>query len=281
VLALMAARVLELAGATVVIFESADAATADAADRIDQTIRSSVSQRGRAVLGLATGATPEPIYARLVELHRRNELSFAAVRTYNLDEYYPISPCDPHSFHAYMHRHLFQHVDLPANQAHLLDGTIPEPAIPEHAAAFERWMADDGGLDLQLLGLGRNGHIGFNEPCELPASEALKLPTRLVDLHPTTRADSANDVGDVAKVIPRALTIGIAPILASRAILIVALGAKKADPVAQSLLGPMSARVPASLLQSVPGKVTWILDEASARELKTGEPQRHKGTESF
>ena len=150
--------------------------------------------RGRAVLGLATGATPVRLYASLVARHRRGELSFADAATYNLDEYYPISPFDPKSYRSYMHRHLFGHVDLAPNRAHLLDGTVPEAFVAEHAAQYDRWIAADGGLDLQLLGIGRNGHIGFNEPTDRPVAETLALPTRLVDLHPITRADAARGV---------------------------------------------------------------------------------------
>lgn len=261
------ARTLDLAGATVVVCADAPAACRAAADRLVRALQTAREARGKAVLGLATGSTPEPIYARLVALHKAGELSFANVSTYNLDEYYPIRPADPNSYRAYMHRNLFAHVDLPPNRAHLLDGTVPEPFTAEHAAQYERWIAADGGLDIQLLGLGRNGHIGFNEPGSLPVEEALALPTRLVDLDPITRADAAKEFGDESRVIPRALTLGVAPILAARAILVVALGANKADPVARSLTGPMTAQVPGSLLQAVPGKVTWLLDEESARGL--------------
>jgi glucosamine-6-phosphate deaminase len=261
------ARVLELAGATVAVHGDAPSACRAAADRIVQVMRSAQRARGRVVLGLATGSTPVPIYARLVALHREGALPFDSVTTYNLDEYYPISPFDPNSYRAYMQRHLFGHVDLAPNRAHVLDGTVPEPAVAAHAAEYDRWIAADGGLDLQLLGLGRNGHIGFNEPCDLAVAEALALPTRLVDLHPVTRAGAAYDFGGEDRVIPRALTMGVAPILAARSILIIALGANKADPVARSLRGPLTAQVPGSLLQTVPGKVTWILDEAAAREL--------------
>jgi glucosamine-6-phosphate deaminase len=261
------ARVLELAGASVLVFADRSSACRAAADRLADALRSAVATRGRAVLGLATGSTPEPIYARLVGLHREGELSFAKVATYNLDEYYPISPFDPNSYRAYMHRHLFTQVDLPPNRAHLLDGTVPESATAEHSAQYDRWIAADGGLDVQLLGLGRNGHIGFNEPSDLPAEEAMRLPTRLVDLHPITRADAAKDFGGESRVIPHALTLGVATILAARSILVVAFGPHKAEPVAQSLRGPITPRVPGSLLQSVPGKVTWILDAAAAQGL--------------
>jgi glucosamine-6-phosphate deaminase len=260
-------RTLELAGASVQVFADAPSASRSAADRIAAVIRREVGARGRAVLGLATGGTPVQVYARLVDLHRAGELSFAGVVTYNLDEYYPIHPSDPNSYRAYMHRHLFGRVDLPANRAHVLDGTVPEAFVAAHAAEFERWIAADGGLDLQLLGIGRNGHIGFNEPSDLPVEEALRLPTRLVDLDPVTRADAARDFGNEADVIPRALTLGVAPILSARSILVLALGPNKAEPVARALTGPMTARLPASLLQSAPGRVTWLLDEAAAHRL--------------
>lgn len=261
------ARVLEIAGAKVLVHADRASACGAAADHLVSALRGALAARGRAVLGLATGSTPVPIYARLAALYREGALSLADVATYNLDEYYPISPFDPNSYRAYMHEHLFRHVDLPPNRAHVLDGTVPEAAAAEHAAAFERWIADDGGLDFQLLGLGRNGHIGFNEPSDLPVEQALRLPTRLVELDPITRADAARDFGDEARVIPRALTLGVVPILAARSILVVALGARKAEPVARSLKGPMTARMPGSLLQSVPGKVTWILDTEAAREI--------------
>jgi len=260
-------RVLSLAGATVQVFAEVPLACRAVADRIAQVTRSALDTRGRAILGLATGSTPIPVYARLIELHRAGELSFANVTTYNLDEYYPISPLDSNSYRSFMYKHLFGQIDLPPNRAHLLDGSIPEAFAAEQAAAYDRWIAADGGLDLQLLGLGRNGHIGFNEPSDLPVAEALALGTRLTHLDPITRADAAKDFGGEDKVIPRALTLGVAPILAARTILIAAFGPNKADAVARSLTGPTTARVPGSLLQTVPGKVTWYLDEASAKGL--------------
>ena len=238
-----------------------------AAGLIEEAIRASLDVRGRAILGLATGSTPEAVYARLVERHEAGALSFRDVTTYNLDEYYPISPVDPRSYRTYMHRHLFGRVDIAPDRAHVLDGTVPERCVAEHAAEFERWIEADGGLDLQLLGIGRNGHIGFNEPTDLTVAEALRLPTRLVPLHPVTRADAVREFGSEEAVIPRALTMGVATILAARSIVILATGTRKAEIVAAALTGPMTAAVPASLLQSVAPRVTWILDEAAAGAL--------------
>ncbi len=167
-----------------------------------------------------------------------------------------------------MHRHLFEHVDLKPNHAHVLDGTVPIFSVPGHASAFDRWIEIDGGLDLQLLGIGRNGHIGFNEPSDtLTAEEAIHLPTRLVELHPTTVRDAAKDFGREGLVPRLALTMGIAPILAARSILVVALGPHKAEAVARSIRGEVTPLVPASLLRLAAGPVTWILDEAAAAQL--------------
>jgi len=261
------ARSVERAGVSILVFGDAGSAGRAAALRIQSTIHAAVAERGRAVLGLATGATPQKVYAHLVALHRDGELSFRDVVTYNLDEFYPIGPLDPKSYRSYMHRHLFSHVDLAPNHAHLLDGTVPERFVAEHCAGFDRWIAADGGFDLQLLGIGRNGHIGFNEPSALSVAEALALPTRLVELHSVTRSDAARDFGGVDRVIPRALTLGVAPILAARSILMLATGPHKADAVARALGGPMTAGLPASLLQSAAVRVTWMVDEPAAAGL--------------
>jgi len=261
------ARVLERGGAAVQVFDEPATACRAAADRIAGAAREGLAARGKAVLGLATGGTPVPVYARLVDLHRAGGLSFAGVSTYNLDEYYPVHPNDPNSYRNYMHRHLFGHVDLAPNRAHVPDGTVPESAAAAHSADYDRWIAEDGGFDLQLLGVGRNGHVGFNEPSDLSLDEALRLPTRLVELHPVTRADASAEFGGESRVIPRALTVGLAPILAARAILVLAFGPSKAEAVAGALDGPVTPRLPASLLRTAAGRVTWMVDAAAARLL--------------
>jgi glucosamine-6-phosphate deaminase len=258
---------MERAGASVKVFSDAGAACRAAADLIAKAIRTHVQSRGRVVLGLATGSSPIALYSQLVSMHRAGELSFAEVTSYNLDEYYPIHPTDPNSYHYYMHRHLFSRVDIAPNRAHLFDGTVPEPFAARHAADFDHWIEADGGLDLQLLGIGRNGHIGFNEPSDLLVEQVLTLGSRLVTLHSATRADAARDFGREANVIPHALTLGVAPILAARAIVMLALGPSKAAAVAAALDGPMTAALPASLLQAAPRRVTWFLDQAAAEAL--------------
>jgi glucosamine-6-phosphate deaminase len=265
-------RESSFSGMKVLVTPDSPAACLLAADLLATSIADAQGRRGRAVLGLATGSTPERVYAHLVERHRRGRLSFQDVTTYNLDEYYPISPLDSRSYRAYMHRHLFSMVDIAPHHTHVLDGTVPEEFAARHAANYDEWIETDGGLDVQLLGIGRNGHIAFNEPCRLSVADALELPTRLVELHPDTRAVAANDFGGLDRVIPRALTMGVAPILAARAIVILATGSHKAEAVARALTGPMTAELPASLLQSVAGKVTWVIDATAGKALTPPPP---------
>ncbi len=260
-------RTLRLDDANVIVHPDAEAAVKDVAGRIARVAAEAVAARGKAVLGLATGATPEKVYDDLAARVAAGSLSFRDVTTYNLDEYYPIQPVDPLSYRYYMNRHLFGRVDLAPNRAHVLDGTVPEAAAAEHAAQFDAWIEADGGLDLQLLGIGRNGHIGFNEPSDLPVAEFAARPTLLIDLHPVTKADAVREFGSLDAVIPRALTMGVRQILAARTIIMLATGPKKAPIVAQALKGPITAAVPASVLRTVADRVVWILDEPAAAEL--------------
>lgn len=262
-----AERSLRLADSNVIVHPDAESASKDAADRIERIVADAVAAGGKAVLGLATGATPEKVYDILAARIAAGAFSLRDATTYNLDEYYPIQPLDPLSYRSYMHRHLFGRVDLAPNRAHVLDGTVPESAAAEHAAQFDRWIEADGGLDFQLLGIGRNGHVGFNEPSDLSVANFANLPTRMVDLHPTTKADAVREFGSPEAVIPRALTMGVRPILAARSIIMLATGAKKAEIVARALKGPITAEVPASVLRTVSDKVVWILDEAAAADL--------------
>ena len=262
-------RSFQVEGCDVEVFPDSAAACDAAAQNIAALVQKVGEARGKLVLGLATGNTPIPVYRRLVAMHREQGLSFAKADTFNLDEYFPIGPLDPNSYHAYMHKHLFAHVDLAPNRAHVLDGTVPEAFAEEHCAAYDRWIEAEGGLDMQLLGLGRNAHIGFNEPSDLSVDEALRLPTRVARLHPVTRVDAARDFGgDASKVPALALTVGVRTILAARLIVVLAFGESKAKAVRDSLRGPITAGVPGSLLRTVAERVVWILDEAAAAGLR-------------
>ena len=199
-----------------------------------------------ATLGLATGQTPIPVYERLVAAHRAGDLSFEDVTTFNLDEYYPMAANDPQSYRAYMHRHLLSmRSTWPPTAPIVPDGTVPEAFLEEHGASYDRWIAEAGGLDLQLLGLGRNGHIGFNEPSDLDVDRRPPAPDpgrSCCTRRPSE--DAAGDFGGVEHVPSRALTMGTASILGARLLLVLAFGAAKAEAVARSLRGPIDGRGP-------------------------------------
>ncbi len=242
---------------------SSDAGTAAirAAAEIARVIRERAAAGGRAVLGLATGGTPVPVYRELVRLHREEGLGFQGVTTFNLDEYLGLSPADPRSYHAYMWRHLFAHVDVDPRQVHLPDGTCPRDAIDAHCRGYEEKIRDAGGIDIQLLGIGRNGHIGFNEP-----GSARNSRTRLVELDPTTRTDAARDFGGLENVPTHAISMGCGTILEARRIVLLACGRAKAGAVAAMIRGPVDEALPASFLQLHPA-VTVHLDAEAATEL--------------
>jgi len=235
------------------VFANREEAAAAAADRIARVIARP------AVLGLATGRTLIPVYEQLTRRHAAG-LSFAAATTFNLDEYWPIAPEHPGSFHAYMQRHLFDHVDLAACRRRLPGGLAEEAEIATACRDYERAIQEQGGIDLQLLGLGRNGHIGFNEP-----GSAHDSRTRRVELHQSTREDNARDFpGEAA---PRyAITMGIGTILEARQILLLAFGSSKASALARLLAGPVSLELPASALLAH-GQVTIFADPEAARNL--------------
>ncbi len=217
-----------------------------------------VRAQPQAVLALPTGATPRDIYAELVRQHREEGLSFARVTAFNLDEYVGVPPEHPGSFRRALHEALYRHVDLPAEQAHAPEATATD--LADACRRYEDRIAAAGGLDLALLGVGRDGHIAFNEP-----TSSLGSRTRVKTLADETRA--ANQASFGADPVPRhALTVGIATILSARRCVLVALGAAKADAVARLVEGPLTAMVPASALQLHP-HATVIADEAAAARL--------------
>lgn len=244
------------------IFASGDEAQAAAARRLAETIRGKAERGKKCVLGLATGSTAVGIYQHLIRMHREEGLSFANVTTFNLDEYYPLEPTDVQSYRRFMFERLFDHVDIDPANVHLPSGTAAVDEVTAHCAEYEAAIAAAGGLDLQLLGIGRNGHIGFNEPGAEASSR-----TRMVHLHPVTREDAAGDFGGINNVPATAISMGVATILSARQIVMVALGAKKAAIVRQMVDGPVTPDVPATYLHRHPN-VAVFLDEPAASQLR-------------
>ncbi len=234
------------------------ATPADVARRFARDIGLTASRNPRVVLGLPTGRTPVPLYRELVALHRRGRLSLAHATTFNLDEFVGIAADDPRSYHAFMREHLFAHVDLPRARTHVLDGTAAD--LDAECERFERAIGRAGGIDLQILGLGANGHIGFNEP-----ARGLVARTHRTRLRPATRRANASLFGH-ARAVPReALSMGMATILQARRIVLLATGAAKARCVQRMVEGPVTTEVPASFLQLHPNAEVWLDRAAAAR----------------
>jgi len=237
--------------------QASQAVAGEVADLIHQRSRESRT----AVLGLATGSTPVSFYAELVRLHREEGLSFAHVVTFNLDEYRGLPAGHPQSYRRFMQVHLFDHVDIPAANTHVPDGTVPAGEIEAHCRDYEARIRAAGGIDFQLLGIGRTGHIGFNEP-----GSARRSRTRLVTLDPLTRRDAAGDFGGEENTPRYAITMGIRTILEGRRIVLMAWGQHKADAVREALEGDVTALVAASFLQEH-DHATFVLDQAAAGSL--------------
>jgi len=242
------------------IFPNALQGSKMVATEIAQLIREKAAQGKQCVLGMATGNTPVLLYKELVRMHREEGLSFKNVITFNLDEYYPIGKNAYQSYWSFMHRNLFDHIDIDPANIHIPDGSWPKDEIKKYCAAYEQKLTDLGGIDLQLLGIGLNGHIGFNEPGSGQFSR-----TRLVNLDNTTRIANTYEFENLSKVPRMALTMGISNIMQSKRILLMAWG-QKAAIVARSVEGDVTEQVPASMLQQHPD-CTFIIDEAASTEL--------------
>ncbi|MBI2517653.1 MAG: glucosamine-6-phosphate deaminase [Opitutae bacterium] len=239
---------------------SAEASRAVAAE-IAALIRLRQKEGRPCVLGLATGSTPVSVYAELVRLHREEGLSFAHVTTFNLDEYYPLAPDHAQSYRRFMRTHLFDHVDLDPARTHLPSGTVAKSGVDAHCAEYEERIRAAGGIDFQILGIGRTGHIGFNEP----GSPRHSL-TRLVTLDPLTRRDAAGDFGGDAATPRHALTMGVRSILNARRVVLMAWGQHKADIVRAAVEGEVDSHVTASFLQEHPDAL-FVLDAMAAGSL--------------
>jgi glucosamine-6-phosphate deaminase len=231
------------------------------ADRIAALIKERNATGANAVFGLATGSTPIGVYRELVRKHKEEGLSFRHVVTFNLDEYYPMPPDSIHSYHRFMWENLFSHVDIDPANVHIPDGSVPRERVDEYCREYEEGIEEAGGIDVQILGIGKTGHIGFNEP-----GSGYESRTRVVTLDTITRRDAAADFFGEEYVPREAITMGVATILDAREIAILATGEHKSSIVRRAVEGEVDVEVAATFLQRH-GNTTFYVDRAAAAEL--------------
>ncbi|MGH7481245.1 MAG: glucosamine-6-phosphate deaminase [Longimicrobiales bacterium] len=244
-----------------VIVEQYDDIASIIADRIATLIRTRKAGGEQAVLGLATGSTPIGIYRELIRMHRDEGLSFSNVVTFNLDEYYPMKPDSIHSYDRFMRENFFDHVDIDPANVHIPSGDLPRREVERHCRDYESLIAELGGIDFQILGIGKTGHIGFNEP-----GSGIGSRTRLVTLDAITRKDAAADFFGEENVPREAITMGVATIMEAREIVLIATGEHKAQIVKRSVEGDRTPDIAATYLQDH-ANTTFYLDSAAAGEL--------------
>ena len=244
------------------IFEHPSLGSVFVARKIADTIIKKQKLGEKCILGLATGSSPISIYSELVRLHKEEALSFRNVITFNLDEYWPINKESIHSYHKFMFSHLFNHVDIKENNIHIPDGKVSSKNIEKYCLKYENKISELGGLDLQLLGIGRNGHIGFNEPGTLKSSI-----TRKVKIEYTTRFDASTEFGGINNVPKEAISMGTKTILEAKEIILVAWGSSKAKIIKKAVEEKETDIVPASLLQEHHNTL-FVLDKDSASGLE-------------
>lgn len=243
------------------IFDSSKEASLSVAREIADLIKERNKTNKNTVLGLATGSTPTQIYDELVRIHKEEKLTFKNVITFNLDEYYPMEPDSLHSYVKFMNEYLFKHLDIPKNQIHIPDGTLAKDDVYNFCVNYEKEIEKAGGLDIQILGIGRTGHIGFNEPGSSDDSR-----TRLIALDQLTILDAASGFFGAENVPKRAITMGVGTIMKAKKIYLMAWGEGKAEIIQKTVEGEIDKLVPASFLQKH-SDVEVILDEASSAEL--------------
>jgi glucosamine-6-phosphate deaminase len=243
------------------IFKTSDEASEYVAGQIATLIRSREKEKKPCVLGLATGSTPTRVYAELVRMHNEEGLSFKNVHSFNLDEYYPIKPDALQSYVRFMGEHLFNHIDIPKGNVHIPDGTLPKNRVADFCREYEKQIEDLGGIDIQVLGIGRTGHIGFNEP-----GSSERTLTRLVTLDQVTRIDAASDFFGEENVPRKAITMGVGSILKARKVFMMAWGEGKAGVIKKAVEGPITDQIPSSFLQKH-NDCLVVLDEAASSEL--------------
>lgn len=243
------------------IWEDSLEASRHVARSIALAIRQKQQDGDKIVLGLATGSTPIKVYEELVRMHKEEGLSFKNVITFNLDEYYPMQRMARQSYWRFMHEYLFDHVDIPAENIHIPDGTVQMEQVASYCEQYEKQIDLAGGIDIQLLGIGRTGHIGFNEPGAWETS-----PTRMVRLDHLTRHDAIKDFQSEDDVPYRAITMGVGSIFKARTVYLLAWGQHKASIVQRAVEGEISTLVPATFLQKHPN-VKVVLDRSASEEL--------------
>ena len=244
-----------------VVFKKSSKASYLVAKEIADLIRSKNSKGEKCVLGLATGSSPIRVYEELIKMHKEEGLSFKNVITFNLDEYLPMNPSSIHSYHYFMHENLFNHIDIPEAQIHIPDGTISQEEVNDYCAAYEEKIEACGGLDFQLLGIGRTGHIGFNEP-----GSHYNSATRSITLDQLTREDAASSFLGIENVPKKAITMGVGTVTNAKRIVLLGWGHKKAEIIKQTIEGEETAQIPATYLQDHPN-TTFVLDTEAASML--------------
>lgn len=244
-----------------VIFQDSNEASIEVAQEIAALIREKEKSNKYCVLGLATGSSPIKVYKELVRMHKEEGLSFANVISFNLDEYYPMEKDNIQSYHYFMHQHLFDHVDILPENVHIPNGTIHPDEVHNYCLDYESKIRNSGGIDFQLLGIGRTGHIGFNEP-----GSHYNSGTRSITLDHITRVDAAHSFLGIENVPRKAITMGIATVRAAKRIVLLAWGQHKAQIIQETIEGEISSEVPATYLQNHQN-TTFVLDTEAGSEL--------------
>lgn len=244
-----------------VIFKNSVEASKIVAQEIATLIQSKQAENKKCILGLATGSSPIRVYDELVRLHKEEGLSFSNVITFNLDEYYPMTKENNQSYHYFMHQHLFNHIDIKPENINIPDGTVAIEDLNQYCVDYELKIKNAGGLDFQLLGIGRTGHVGFNEP-----GSHVNSGTRLITLDHITKVDASSDFNGISNVPKRAITMGVSTILRSKRIVLLAWGQNKADIIKRTIQGDISSEIPATFLQNH-DNTTFVLDQSAASEL--------------
>ncbi len=244
-----------------VIFDNSKSGSKAVAREIADLIKYKQTKKQKCILGLATGSSPITVYEELVNIHKKEKLSFKNVITFNLDEYYPISSENTESYYKFMHQHLFNHVDINKENINIPQGDLKKNEIEKYCKSYESKIEKLGGIDFQLLGIGRTGHIGFNEP-----GSSVNSITRLIKLDYLTREDASKAFGGIYNVPKTAITMGVSTILSAKRIVLLAWGENKKDVVYESIESSISQNITASFLQKH-NNTTFVLDEGSSSRI--------------